>query len=491
MADRSFRHILIAGVFFGLVFLAMLAWRLGVFENRPDSTLHAPLAGDAAQKETWMNVYQNDRRIGYSHSVFQRTETGYSLRENVFLRLNTMGLTQDLEMGTSARLLPDMTLDAFDFRIASGAFRFSATGRIVDQAIRITTDSGNPGRTVDIPIQERPSLSAVLIPGLAARNLREGEHLRFSIFDPTAMAMQPVVVQVAAEETISHRGQIVTARKLILQYRETNQTAWIDAQGNVLREEGLLGLRLENTSREDALSDIPREGGRDLTLAAAVPSNVHIEAPAGLETLSVRIGGVHLEGQTLGDGRQSYSNGLLQIRKEFLGDIPDRLPEEALPEEARALLSPSLFIQSDHPRFRKLIGEIVSPEDAVLIRISKIVSWIRQHVEKRPALSIPDALATLENRVGDCNEHAVLFAALARAAGIPARVEAGLVYLNDRFYYHAWNGVYVGRWITVDPLFGQFPADVTHLRFATGEQNLQAVLISLLGRVTIRVEAMD
>ena len=62
-----------------------------------------------------------------------------------------------------------------------------------------------------------------------------------------------------------------------------------------------------------------------------------------------------------------------------------------------------------------------------------------QNIQKRPVLSVPNALETLRNRVGDCNEHAVLLAALARAAGIPAQVEAGLVYQKGRFYYHAWN----------------------------------------------------
>ena len=86
------------------------------------------------------------------------------------------------------------------------------------------------------------------------------------------------------------------------------------------------------------------------------------------------------------------------------------------------------------------------------------MSWIQENIEKRPVLSLPDALSTLKNRVGDCNEHAMLFSALTRALGIPSKIETGLVYLNGRFYYHAWNAVYLDRWITADSLFGQLPA---------------------------------
>jgi transglutaminase-like putative cysteine protease len=93
--------------------------------------------------------------------------------------------------------------------------------------------------------------------------------------------------------------------------------------------------------------------------------------------------------------------------------------------------------------------------------------------------------------MGDCNEHAMLLAAMARAAKIPARVEAGLVYLKGRFYYHAWNLVYLGRWVSVDALFGQLPADVTHVRLVTGSQQQQLDLIGLIGKIKIDVVDYD
>jgi len=120
-----------------------------------------------------------------------------------------------------------------------------------------------------------------------------------------------------------------------------------------------------------------------------------------------------------------------------------------------------------------------------------LVDWVYTNIKKRPVLSVPDALSTLENRMGDCNEHSVLLAALARAVGIPTAVEAGLVYLTDRFYYHAWNMVYIGEWISVDALFGQIPADVTHLRFTSASTHLPMDLIGLIGKVKIHIMEMD
>ena len=105
-------------------------------------------------------------------------------------------------------------------------------------------------------------------------------------------------------------------------------------------------------------------------------------------------------------------------------------------------------------------------------------------------LSVPNALETLANRVGDCNEHAVLLAALARAAGIPAQIEAGLVYLKGRFFYHAWNTLYVGNWVTADAVTGDMPADVTHIRLVFGEADRQMDLMGVIGRLQLEIVDM-
>jgi hypothetical protein len=76
--------------------------------------------------------------------------------------------------------------------------------------------------------------------------------------------------------------------------------------------------------------------------------------------------------------------------------------------------------------------------------------------------------------------------ALGWAAGIPALIETGLAYLNGRFYYHAWNTFYLGRWVTADAVFGQIPADVTHIRFASGAQK-QIDLMGLIGNLELTI----
>jgi transglutaminase-like putative cysteine protease len=103
----------------------------------------------------------------------------------------------------------------------------------------------------------------------------------------------------------------------------------------------------------------------------------------------------------------------------------------------------------------------------------------------------------LRTRVGDCNEHTALFVALARAAGIPARISVGLVSVRNAFYYHAWPEVYLdegngrGLWLPVDPTLNQFPADATHLRLARGGLDQQVAILPLIGRVKMTILDLD
>ena len=99
---------------------------------------------------------------------------------------------------------------------------------------------------------------------------------------------------------------------------------------------------------------------------------------------------------------------------------------------------------------------------------------------------------TLASQEGDCTEHAVLLAALARASGIPARVATGLVYADsyagrrDVFIPHAWVQAWVdGRWRGYDAALNGF--DSGHLGFNVGDGDPYRYYqgMALLGRLRI------
>jgi hypothetical protein len=322
---------------------------------------------------------------------------------------------------------------------------------------------------------------------MATAKLNAGDKYIFDIFDPTTMGQTPVNVEVIGREDIQVKDTKKTATKVALNFKGATQIAWIAENGDVLKEKGILGIHLEKTTRDEALHGMALESSEDLTRNASVASNAVLENPERLSTLKIEINGIPFESVQLDGGRQTLKNNVLTIQKESLQNLPKTIDEKNLAPLEKVFLRSDPFIQSDHQKIITLTQEVVGDQITPLAKVPKLVDWDHDNIETRPVLSLPDALSTLENRVGDCNEHAVLLAALARAAGLPCRVEAGLVYLKGRFYYHAWNLVYLGRWITVDSLFGQIPADVSHVRFVTGSQRQQLDLMGIIGHVKLTV----
>jgi transglutaminase-like putative cysteine protease len=100
-------------------------------------------------------------------------------------------------------------------------------------------------------------------------------------------------------------------------------------------------------------------------------------------------------------------------------------------EDVEAFLDASPFIESDDPAIVGTARAIVGDERDRYARRSG--SWTgSEQPHQEPSLTIPSARAVLAARTGDCNEHAVLLTALARAPGIPARGRCRRVYADAR-----------------------------------------------------------
>jgi transglutaminase-like putative cysteine protease len=165
-------------------------------------------------------------------------------------------------------------------------------------------------------------------------------------------------------------------------------------------------------------------------------------------------------------------------------------PVNRMPSRDTALarwLAPEPLIQSRDPRIAAQARTIVGREMSAPRATKLLADWVHHHIRPDTATGAPSAVRALEHRRGDCNEAAVLFVALARASGIPARTMAGLLYANGRFYYHAWAEVRLRDWVSVDPLLGQYPADAAHVGFAAGGLARQVELVPLLGRLKLEV----
>ncbi len=454
--------------------------------------------------ETWKGVFIAGEKAGFAVSRVIPTDTGYLVEDTAKVRFNAMGMIQTMDMTTRITLKNDYTLDAFDTSIRSGLFDFRASGTVHNVTLTVTASGNRLDDTrFDIPVPDRAWTAAGIFLDIGATFPDTGTRRSYSLFDPLSLQFVSATVHVRGIETVQVFGTPVQARAVDLSVNQLTQTVWMDAAGRVVLETGMLGMRLEAGTREQAMAGISQAPGRDLTRLAAVIPDQPIENPGALTSLVVDLSGIDLSAHAFESPRQTRVGSRLTITRESLApervpaphekqeqqeqqDFQDRQPPPARPDPAR-FLSPGPFIQSDHPDIVRLADDIVRGGSDDLDKIRGLVTWVYEQIEKLPVPSIPDALSTLAVRKGDCNEHAVLLAALGRAAGIPTRIETGLTYLDGRFLYHAWNAFYVGHWVTADAVFNQVPADVTHIGITGSDTGGGTALAGLIGRLEITI----
>ena len=54
---------------------------------------------------------------------------------------------------------------------------------------------------------------------------------------------------------------------------------------------------------------------------------------------------------------------------------------------------------------------------------------------------------------------------------------------SGAFYYHAWNELWLGGWISADAVFGQMPADATHVKLLEGGPERHLALAEMIGKL--------
>lgn len=465
----------IAALFCGLFFMFLLAFRLGFFHKK------IPLVPSKnkliSEKESWMNILQKDKKIGYSLRRFTPKENGFNLFEFTYMRLGAMGMVQDIAIHTIGELNSDFSLASFQFNLRSSMFNFKASGKVEGNKLIISAGE----QKFEILLENNLYLIAGILDAAWASGLEKNQTRTFFVLDPASMGLRPVKITMHGTEFMEVMGQKQNTDKLTVDFMGFSMTAWIGEGGSVVAEQGFMGIKLIRVSKDDALKGLDIPIDQDITEIFSVVSNVPVKQRNKINLLKLRIAGIN-DSLTLNGGRQSLADGILTINKEKIPGIV-----ETSEDSKKIYFRPTPFVQSDHPEIKSKVSEIVLPDDTPLAKAQKIMHWIYENIQKRPVFSVPNALETLRNRMGDCNEHAVLMVAMARAAGIPAQIETGLVYMNGRFYYHAWNVLYLGDWVTVDALMGQMPADVTHIRFIRGEPDKQIDLIKVIGKVKIKI----
>ena len=461
-------------------------------------------------REEWMGLYQQGRKIGYNHSVWRRQGEEYLLQDELVLRIKLMGEKQETRVKLEGRLKPDFSLQSFRLEAFSDFMDLRAQGEVQGNLLKVSAFSAGQEIKQDLPLAQRPVLYTtwVFAERLKQAGLKPGLSLSLPVFEPLTRQTLPVTLAVEAEESVDALGKKIKAFKVRESFQGQEQFFWVTAEGEVLKEWHASGLSAVRETEEQALRKGWDQaggvdfGGVDLIAALMVRSNTAILDPRQVSYLRLRLKGISLKGLDLASDRQKVRGDVVEVTRES-EEVAARgypLPWRDDAGEMAPYLEADASVQSDHPQIREAAREAAGSARDAFGAAMRLNRWVAEEVKDSMVMSIPSALEVLQKKRGACKEHAVLYTAMARSLGIPARIASGIVYseaqLIDGFYYHAWVEVYLagpqgegGRWVAVDPTFNQFPADATHVRLVEGGLDQMLSLLSVVGQLEVEVES--
>jgi hypothetical protein len=438
-------------------------------------------------------VIMDGAKVGYATHSRIVTNSQVKTTDFVDMTLNRMGVSMNLKTSESCVETAEGKPVAFAAEQSLGFIASKTQGTIgSDGIVRVQTNSGgqqspSPQNTFAWP------KDAIMAEGLRLliieKRLKEGASYDVNIFSPSLLKAVSSHVKVGAKENVDLFGRIVPLTKVetVISMPDTGEITtvnYVDDQYEPLKTVmPMMDIKIELVACEKEVA----LGGNEIF---DIGDKMFLASPQPIED----IGSAKQIGYSLmptGDANnliipqsdnqrvQKLENGDVIVVVEPVsmpkgGKFPYRGNDTQLIEATK----PSRYLQSDDPKIKELARQAIgNTKDAGEVA-RRIERFVADYVtDTSLSIGYASAAEVAQSRKGDCSEFSVLCAALCRAAGIPAKVVAGVAYTDDfmgrsGFGGHAWIEANIGgKWVGLDPTFtkGGRGFDAGHIALASGD----------------------
>ena len=481
----------------------------------------------SADGETWDIWYVGGVKVGHGFTrrsaVREGDEDLVRIEGGHELAVERSGQAIRSTIKLASLETPDGQVRGFQTEAQLGPSPMLAKGHVAGGRMLVETTTAGQSVAGEIPWTREDRGFFAVEQSLLARPMKPGEQR-------TLRGLQPVFNQVAAIALVARAleaTELLSGTRELLRIDATTEmpgdvriesTYWTDAAGETLKmSTPAMSMVAYRTTKERALAE-SRGAALDLNLTSMVKLDRPLDH--GHDARRIRYRVQFQEGDParvfVNDRAQRVTaidahTAELTVRAVRPQTPPDGFAADpaAPADEFRQANS---FIQSDDPRIAALAREAAGTEiDPWKTAVALEAFVHRKIAAKNYSQAFATAVEVAESLEGDCTEHAVLLAALARARGIPARVAIGLVYVPEAsadvgkngggaggFLYHMWTEVYVaGGWVGLDGTRGRGGVGAAHLKLATSSLRDATAYSSMLpvaqvlGRLKIEVLAVE
>lgn len=450
-----------------------------------ESTPAALAKWDMDLEDLYYGIYLNGSKMGWMNTRVTGTADEVVVSTEMNAKITGMGTVSQIELTESRRYrASDGLLVGIAFRQAASTGAVEITGTLVGEQIELKVNAGTVTSLASLPAteslkgyQQVRELVKTPVVGAKASGVR---------LDASALKVLTVNHTVQSVEKKVFGGVEVSAVTLNSEYpaMSLSETAWYDNAGKLL-ETKIGGFFVARLEAPDVAKRLDYQ--QDLLVASVVATPAPIKKSASLSRLQVDFEGFGefpLPESARQRVKKRGSVWSLTLSKD---EVPPVVALGSGPDE-QEFVKATPFVQSDAPEMIEAAWKAVGSVTDRWTAVQRLVPFVYSHVEDEYVAAFSNAMEALRSGRGDCTEHSVLFVALARAIGIPARTAVGIAYwpAGKGFGWHAWAEVKIGKkWYAVDPTWNQPIADATHIKLAQGGPAEQAKVVMLLGKLKV------
>jgi hypothetical protein len=452
-------------------------------------------ADDADGHSEWMSVLLDGRKIG--HVEHQRRVAGDTVttRDHLVIELARSGtpVVLDLIEQQSERL--DGQPLGFEQTVDMSGGSSRVVGTVAADGTLTLTTTGPAGERSEQQRWPEGALLGDALDRLQKRHgLAPGTQFQARMYEVSSQAEVPVSVRVHGPEPVVVGTETLDAVRVDETVHSPGADVltrrWVDADYRTLRSDiPMFGTTLTMLAVDRAAALAPNQPP-DLMERTMTRSPVRLAAPARTRAIDYTL-------RVAADQPKLPDTDEQQVRPgaagELLLTVAPTPTAEHLAAPVAADTAATRWLEVDAGEIRALAADHQGDGDAGQ-RMQHLRDFVASYIsDKTLAVGYATALETAQSRRGDCTEHAVLLAALGRAAGIPTRVVSGVAYADayagkERvFVPHAWVVAFVdGHWRSYDAALAGF--DSGHIAFAVDNGDPAAFYAGLnwLGRLQIK-----
>lgn len=458
--------------------------------NLSPSTAFAKLSA-APDKEQWFGIYVDNERVGFYRQKLSAASDGYTIEASGSVKMKIMGFSKEASMRESYTVTKSLGLKTFDVNQTISGSTSRVSGKVSEGAVHAIIEEKGVKKDKTIKIKGEIFPGAVLNILPLMRETKVGKSYKINFFDPEESKVKEVKISVIGiGKSPDGKGEAVQLRNNL--YPFVTNDIWVNSEGETILESVRDGLVMTKKERaEDIASFIGNLAiaKKDLIYDFSM---IKIDPPlteiAKKERLKIEITG-------FSDAISLQQSAFQKMTKKDDKVIVERsiIPfdkEQTLSEKDLGnYLSSVDKIEAASPEIVEKSKEITKDITAQKDKVSALAKWSGDYLTD----SVDDgggAVESLKSKHGNCQTHARLYTALARAASIPTRFVSGIVYQEKLgFLYHSWSESFIdGLWRPVDPTFNQSPADVSHIKLFEGERPEDLTpIIAIIGKIKIKV----